>query len=98
MNHSNDEFLRLLLLLDYSTECRFYSYDDHGVSVFRKAVKEKNVKIGLDDSILFYFLPKEKALEFDIKYVVVELLINITFFHLNFEFHSCRIESIQSFR
>lgn len=74
LNHSNDELFRLLLLLDYSTEYFFFSYSDHVGEVVRKAVKEKNVKIGLDDSILLYYLPKEMALQFEIEYVLIQII------------------------
>ena len=80
LNKSNDELYRLLLLLDYSKEYFFFSYSEHVADAVRKAVKEKEVKIGLDDSILFYFLPKEEALQFDIQYVLISFVFFLRFF------------------
>lgn len=57
-----------MLLIDYSKELFFFSYSEHVAEVVRKAVKEKNVEINVDDSVLFYYLPKEEALKFDIQY------------------------------
>lgn len=56
-------------LFDYSTELFFFSYSEHVAEVVRNAIKVKRVEINVDDSVLFYFLPKEEALKFDIQYV-----------------------------
>lgn len=68
----------MLRLFDYSTRFTFYSYGENGISVFREVVQVKNLEIELDDSILLYHLPKERALEFDIQY------IDSYFFHSNY--------------
>lgn len=67
LHESNNELLRLLLLLDYSTEYLFTSFNDRITSVIRQAFETKNVKLAIDFSNLHHFLPKEKALQFDIQ-------------------------------
>lgn len=72
LHESTDELFRLLLLLDYSTEYFFISFSERTAAVVRDAVKMRNVEIQLDYSNLFYRLPKEKALEFDIRCVLFD--------------------------
>lgn len=67
LNESTDELRRLLFLLDYTKEYCFVTFSDHVTSAIKETVKMKDVQIILDYWILHYFLPKEKALRFDIQ-------------------------------
>lgn len=64
---TTDELLRLLLLIDYSKGYFFISLGDRIVPVVREALKQKNVELTMDDWNLKYFLPKEKALQFNVQ-------------------------------
>lgn len=63
LHESNDELLRLFLLLDYSTEYLFMSFNDRNTSVIRQAIEVKNVKLALDYWNLYSFLADRNSLQ-----------------------------------
>lgn len=67
LSESTEELLRLLLLIDYSKGYFFISLNDRAASAVREATKQKNVEMNIDFTNLLYYLPKEKALEFDVQ-------------------------------
>lgn len=69
-------FFRLLLLFDYSKGYFFTNLNDHAASTVREALKQKNIECPWDASNIVYSLPKEKALEFDVQYVLLYIFLS----------------------
>lgn len=72
LSECTDELLRLLLLIDYSKGYFFTSLNDRAGSTVREAIKRKKIEIYTDDTNLLYYLPKEKALEFDVEWAIAK--------------------------
>lgn len=67
LSENTDELFQLLLLIDYSIGYLFCALGEGPESALKQALKHKNVEHFPDFPSVFYRLPKEKALEFDIQ-------------------------------
>lgn len=73
MADSYDNLKRLLQLMDYSTGYFFLSVRGELQPIFNEALEKANIGIGHVYKNLFYYLPKEEALQFNTEYVFVIL-------------------------
>lgn len=67
LDESTDELKRLVSLLDFSKEYYFIVFSETIASAIRDVTRATKVEITRDYWNIHYLLPKEKALEFDIK-------------------------------
>lgn len=68
LGHSYDNLRRVLQLIDYTAGYYFLSVRDELRPIFHEALQAANIDIGYEYKNLFYYLPKEKALQFHTQY------------------------------
>lgn len=66
---SGDEMLRLLLLVDFPKGLCVNHLNKRAELAIRETIKHKKLQISADNCYLLYQLPKEKAVELDVRWV-----------------------------
>lgn len=67
LNESNDELLQLFSLFDYPGLVYFDKLSERTESAVRAIIAQRNLCICIDKTYWLHYLPKEKALELDVR-------------------------------